>query len=153
MRVDDVASNICSPYAGASAAWRLLAPRQLSSSSHRTRLSTAPTAAAAARPKRAILAGNAPRRCFSTSAAAAGASDASGAAAASASATTTNGAGEKCFVTTPIYYVNDRPHIGHVYTSTVADVYARFQRSRGRDVFFLTGTDEHGLKVEQSAGG
>ena len=58
---------------------------------------------------------------------------------------------EKCFVTTPIYYVNDRPHIGHVYTSTVADVYARFQRSRGKDVFFLTGTDEHGLKVEQSA--
>jgi methionyl-tRNA synthetase len=58
---------------------------------------------------------------------------------------------EKCFVTTPIYYVNDQPHIGHVYTSTIADAYARFQRSRGRDVFFLTGTDEHGLKVEQSA--
>jgi|TARA_B110000977_G_scaffold57857_1_gene78586 methionyl-tRNA synthetase len=58
---------------------------------------------------------------------------------------------EKCFVTTPIYYVNDRPHIGHVYTSTVADVYARFQRGLGKDVFFLTGTDEHGLKVEQSA--
>ena len=72
-------------------------------------------------------------------------------ASAAASATVTNGDGEKCFVTTPIYYVNDRPHIGHVYTSTVADVYARFQRSRGRDVFFLTGTDEHGLKVEQSA--
>ena len=54
-------------------------------------------------------------------------------ASAAASATVTNGDGEKCFVTTPIYYVNDRPHIGHVYTSTVADVYARFQRSRGRD--------------------
>jgi hypothetical protein len=154
MRVDDVASNICSPYAGASAARRLLAPRRLPPSSQRVaRLSSAPAhPAAAARPKRAVLAGNAPRRCFSTSAAAAGASDASGAAAASPSATATNGAGEKCFVTTPIYYVNDRPHIGHVYTSTVADVYARFQRSRGRDVFFLTGTDEHGLKVEQSAG-
>ena len=58
---------------------------------------------------------------------------------------------EKCFVTTPVYYVNDKPHIGHVYTSTVADVYARFQRNMGKDVFFLTGTDEHGLKVEQSA--
>jgi methionyl-tRNA synthetase len=59
-------------------------------------------------------------------------------AAAATSPTATNGTGEKCFVTTPIYYVNDRPHIGHVYTSTVADVYARFQRSRGKDVFFLT---------------
>ena len=58
---------------------------------------------------------------------------------------------EKCFVTTPVYYVNDKPHIGHVYTSTVADVYARFQRNMGKDVYFLTGTDEHGLKVEQSA--
>ena len=55
------------------------------------------------------------------------------------------------FVTTPIYYVNDQPHIGHVYTSTVADAYARYRRARGDDVFFLTGTDEHGLKVEQSA--
>ena len=72
-------------------------------------------------------------------------------ASAAASATAGNGDGEKCFVTTPIYYVNDRPHIGHVYTSTVADVYARFQRSSGKDVYFLTGTDEHGLKVEQSA--
>eukprot|EP00238_Polyblepharides_amylifera_P004550 CAMPEP_0196579280 /NCGR_PEP_ID=MMETSP1081-20130531/19828_1 /TAXON_ID=36882 /ORGANISM="Pyramimonas amylifera, Strain CCMP720" /LENGTH=546 /DNA_ID=CAMNT_0041898813 /DNA_START=231 /DNA_END=1871 /DNA_ORIENTATION=+ len=56
-----------------------------------------------------------------------------------------------CFVTTPIYYVNDKPHIGHVYTSTLADVYARFQRQRGRDVFLLTGTDEHGIKVQRSA--
>ena len=55
------------------------------------------------------------------------------------------------FVTTPIYYVNDQPHIGHVDTSTVADAYARYRRARGEDVFFLTGTDEHGLKVEQSA--
>lgn len=71
----------------------------------------------------------------------------------SSAATSRNGPPDdnKCFITTPIYYVNDQPHIGHVYTSTVADAYARFQRSRGRDVFFLTGTDEHGLKVEQSA--
>ena len=54
-------------------------------------------------------------------------------------------------ITTPIYYVNAHPHIGHVYTSTVCDVYARFERFLGRDVFFLTGTDEHGQKVETSA--
>ena len=72
-------------------------------------------------------------------------------AASAKSPTEVNGTGDKCFVTTPIYYVNDRPHIGHVYTSTVADVYARYQRNCGKDVFFLTGTDEHGLKVEQSA--
>ena len=72
-------------------------------------------------------------------------------ASAAVNASATDTTGEKCFVTTPIYYVNDKPHIGHVYTSTVADVYARFQRAKGKDVFFLTGTDEHGLKVEQSA--
>ncbi len=55
------------------------------------------------------------------------------------------------YVTTPIYYVNDRPHIGHVYTTTLCDVYARTMRDIGHDVFFLTGTDEHGVKVEQSA--
>ena len=55
------------------------------------------------------------------------------------------------YVTTPIYYVNDRPHIGHVYTTTLCDVYARAMRQAGHDVFFLTGTDEHGIKVEQSA--
>jgi len=55
------------------------------------------------------------------------------------------------YITTPIYYVNDRPHIGHAYTTTVCDVYARAMRSLGRDVFFLTGTDEHGVKVEASA--
>jgi len=54
-------------------------------------------------------------------------------------------------ITTPIYYVNDRPHIGHCYTTLVADALARFQRASGRDVFFLTGTDEHGQKVEKSA--
>ncbi len=55
------------------------------------------------------------------------------------------------FVTTPIYYVNDRPHIGHCYTTTLADVVARAQRLIGRDVFFLTGTDEHADKVSRAA--
>jgi methionyl-tRNA synthetase len=61
------------------------------------------------------------------------------------------GMSDRVYVTTPIYYVNDRPHIGHVYTTTICDVYARFQRLAGREVFFLTGTDEHGIKVEKSA--
>ncbi len=57
-----------------------------------------------------------------------------------------------CFyITTPIYYVNDRPHIGHAYTTTACDVLARFKRLDGYDVKFLTGTDEHGQKVEKSA--
>ncbi|MFT9086980.1 MAG: methionine--tRNA ligase [Acetobacter okinawensis] len=55
------------------------------------------------------------------------------------------------YVTTPIYYVNGAPHIGHAYTSIAADVLARFHRLAGDDVFFLTGTDEHGQKVEQAA--
>ncbi|MEY4810102.1 MAG: hypothetical protein RI986_440, partial [Planctomycetota bacterium] len=55
------------------------------------------------------------------------------------------------YITTPIYYVNDRPHIGHAYTTTVCDVWARAMRLRGEEVFFLTGTDEHGVKVEKSA--
>lgn len=55
------------------------------------------------------------------------------------------------FITTPIYYVNDRPHIGHAYTSVACDVLARFKRLSGYDVKFLTGTDEHGQKVEKSA--
>lgn len=54
-------------------------------------------------------------------------------------------------ITTPIYYVNGLPHIGHAYTSIAADVMARFKRLDGYDVFFLTGTDEHGQKVEQAA--
>jgi methionyl-tRNA synthetase len=58
---------------------------------------------------------------------------------------------EKFFLTTPIYYVNDAPHIGHAYTTVVADAIARWHRLLGDDVFFLTGTDEHGLKVAQSA--
>ena len=55
------------------------------------------------------------------------------------------------YLTTPIYYVNDQPHIGHVYTTTVADVIARCQRMLGRDVFLLTGTDEHAAKVVDAA--
>jgi methionyl-tRNA synthetase len=55
------------------------------------------------------------------------------------------------FVTTPIYYVNDSPHIGHAYTTLSCDVLARFKRLDGYDVHFLTGTDEHGQKVEKSA--
>ena len=54
-------------------------------------------------------------------------------------------------ITTPIYYVNDKPHIGHVFTTTLCDTWARAMRLRGRDTFFLTGTDEHGVKVEKSA--
>ena len=55
------------------------------------------------------------------------------------------------YLTTPIYYVNDRPHIGHTYTTVLADVIARFHRMRGEQVYFLTGTDEHGQKVEKAA--
>jgi len=55
------------------------------------------------------------------------------------------------YVTTPIYYVNDAPHVGHAYTTVIADALARWHRLLGDDVFFLTGTDEHGLKVAQSA--
>ncbi len=59
---------------------------------------------------------------------------------------------EKTFyVTTPIYYVNDVPHIGHAYTTIIADALARYQKLAGRDVFFLTGTDEHGQKIEKAA--
>jgi len=55
------------------------------------------------------------------------------------------------YVTTPIYYVNDEPHLGHIYTTIAADVLARHQRLNGKDVFFLTGVDEHGQKVQQAA--
>jgi len=55
------------------------------------------------------------------------------------------------YVTTPIYYVNDVPHIGHAYTTIAADVIARFKRLQGNEVFFLTGTDEHGQKIENTA--
>jgi methionyl-tRNA synthetase len=55
------------------------------------------------------------------------------------------------YVTTPIYYVNSRPHLGHLYTTLVADTVARYKRQRGFDTFFLTGTDEHGLNIERAA--
>jgi len=55
------------------------------------------------------------------------------------------------YVTTPIYYVNDEPHIGHAYTTILADVVARFHRALGDETYFLTGTDEHGQKVQQAA--
>jgi methionyl-tRNA synthetase len=55
------------------------------------------------------------------------------------------------YVTTPIYYVNDVPHIGHAYTTVAADVLVRYKRLKGFNVFFLTGSDEHGQKVEKAA--
>lgn len=55
------------------------------------------------------------------------------------------------YVTTPIYYVNDAPHIGHAYTTTAGDVLTRWHRQRGEDVWFLTGVDEHGTKVQRAA--
>lgn len=57
----------------------------------------------------------------------------------------------KTFISTPIYYVNDIPHIGHAYTTFIADMLKKYQVLNGNDVFFLTGTDEHGQKIEQSA--
>ena len=57
----------------------------------------------------------------------------------------------KFYITTPIYYVNDIPHIGHAYTTIIADTLARFHRLLGDEVLFLTGTDEHGQKIQQSA--
>ncbi|MFC1512603.1 methionine--tRNA ligase [bacterium] len=58
---------------------------------------------------------------------------------------------KKIFITTPLYYVNDVPHIGHAYTTIAADVYTRFSKLLGKQVFFLTGTDEHGQKISQAA--
>lgn len=55
------------------------------------------------------------------------------------------------YITTPIYYVNSQPHLGHLYTTIIADTVARYQRQRGREVFFLTGTDEHGINIERAA--
>ncbi len=55
------------------------------------------------------------------------------------------------YITTPIYYVNDKPHIGHAYTTVACDVLARFRRLQGKEVFFLTGTDEHGKKIQKAA--
>ena len=58
---------------------------------------------------------------------------------------------KKAYITTPIYYVNDVPHIGHAYTTIIADTLAIYSRMVGLDTFFLTGTDEHGQKIEQAA--
>jgi len=58
---------------------------------------------------------------------------------------------KKFYITTPIYYVNDKPHIGHAYTTIAADVLARYYRSKKYEVFFLTGTDEHGANIESKA--
>ena len=58
---------------------------------------------------------------------------------------------EKAYITTPIYYVNDIAHIGHAYTTIIADTLARYSRMTGLDTFFLTGTDEHGQKIEEAA--
>jgi len=57
----------------------------------------------------------------------------------------------KFYVTTPIYYGNSYPHLGHVYTTIIADTVARYKRQRGHEVFFLTGTDEHGINIERAA--
>ena len=62
-----------------------------------------------------------------------------------------SGEHKRFYITTPIYYVNDSPHIGHSYTTVAADAIARYQRLRGHEVTFLTGTDEHGTKVARSA--
>ena len=59
--------------------------------------------------------------------------------------------GESFYITTPIFYVNDVPHIGHAYTEVAADVLARWHRQRGDDTFLLTGTDEHGQKILRTA--
>ena len=55
------------------------------------------------------------------------------------------------YITTPIYYPSGKPHMGHAYSSIVADIFARFKRIDGFNVFFLTGTDEHGLKMQREA--
>ena len=55
------------------------------------------------------------------------------------------------YITTPIYYPSAKPHMGHAYSSIIADFFARFKRIQGYDVFFLTGTDEHGQKIQRAA--
>ena len=57
----------------------------------------------------------------------------------------------KFYLTTPIFYVNSHPHLGHLYSAMIADSIARMKRQRGVDTFFLTGTDEHGLNIERAA--
>ncbi|HVF47808.1 MAG TPA: class I tRNA ligase family protein, partial [Pyrinomonadaceae bacterium] len=55
------------------------------------------------------------------------------------------------YVTTPIYYANSLPHLGHLYTTIVVDTIARHKRQRGFDTYFLTGTDEHGINIQRAA--
>ena len=55
------------------------------------------------------------------------------------------------YITTPIYYPSGKPHMGHAYSSIIADIFARFKRLEGYNVLFLTGTDEHGQKIEKEA--
>jgi methionyl-tRNA synthetase len=62
-----------------------------------------------------------------------------------------NTKGQSFYVTTPIFYVNDAPHIGHAYTEVASDVLARWHRQRGEQSFLLTGTDEHGEKILRTA--
>src|SRR3989338_5366780 len=57
----------------------------------------------------------------------------------------------KFYITTPLYYVNGNPHIGHSYTNIACDALARFKRLRGDEVLFTTGTDEHGQKIKEAA--
>ena len=54
-------------------------------------------------------------------------------------------------ITTPLYYVNDKPHLGSVYTTIICDTIARYKRLIGEDVIFITGVDEHGLKIQRTA--
>ena len=58
---------------------------------------------------------------------------------------------KKFYITTPIYYPSAKPHMGHAYSSIIADFFARFKKIDGYEVHFLTGTDEHGLKIQRSA--
>ncbi len=58
---------------------------------------------------------------------------------------------KKFYITTPIYYLNSAPHIGHAYTTLAADIYTRYKRAKGEEVYFLTGTDEHGANIEKAA--
>src|SRR5271165_776485 len=58
---------------------------------------------------------------------------------------------DRFYITTPIYYPNGEPHLGHVYTTVAADAVARFHRLKGDDTWFLTGTDEHGIKMVKTA--
>ena len=55
------------------------------------------------------------------------------------------------YITTPIYYANSLPHLGHLYTTLVADMVHRYKKQRGFDVYFLTGTDEHGINIQRAA--